>query len=182
MTSPGKASPVRTGLKKRLVYCPLFFIFYLCSVFLRSVFSRAFTDTAPDLVACWCDVHGPALHSASCCLGGCVSLLWDGQPRGRCPLRGHQRGLALFAPIPVRTGMAMAQSPRAGHILRDTVICGHVYGPMQRGSVWQLETKRGGGTQEEVRQVRKTHSQFELLLNCHNNRKDPDVYYTAVTA
>lgn len=41
---------------------------------------------------------------------------------------------------------------------------------------------REGGTQEEVRQVRKTHSQFELLLNCHNNRKDPDVYYTAVTA
>lgn len=41
---------------------------------------------------------------------------------------------------------------------------------------------RGGGTQEEVRQVKKTHSQFELLLNCHNNRKDPDVYYTAVTA
>lgn len=158
MTSPGKASPVRTGLKKRLVYCPLFFIFYLCSVFLRSVFSRAFTDTAPDLVACWCDVHGPALHSASCCLGGCVSLLWDGQPRGRCPLRGHQRGLALFAPIPVRTGMAMAQSPRAGHILRDTVICGHVYGPMQRGSVWQLETKRGGDTRGSETSEENTQS------------------------
>ncbi len=112
--------------------------------FLLSIYSSVFTVTAPDLVACWCDVHRPVLHSASCCLGGRVSVLWDSQPRGWCPLRGHQRGLTLLTPIPVSTDMAVAQSPRAGHILRDTVICGHVYGPTQRGSVWQLETKRGG--------------------------------------
>lgn len=95
--------------------------------------------TAPDLVACWCDVHGPALHSASCGLGGRVSVLGDGQPRGRRALRGHQGGLALFAPFPIGADMAVAQSPRAGHVLRDAVICGHVYGPMQRGTVLQLQ-------------------------------------------
>lgn len=107
-----------------------------------------FTVTAPDLVACWCYVDGPALHSASCCLGGCVSVLWDSQPRRWCRLRGYQRRLTLLTPIPVSTGMAMAQSPRAGHILRYTVICGHVYGPMQRVSVWQLETKREGNKRQ----------------------------------
>lgn len=97
--------------------------------------------TVPDLVACWCDVHGPALHSASCCLGGCASPLRDSQSWGWCPLRRHQRVFALLAHIPISTDMAMAQSPWAGHILWDTVICGHFYGPMQRESLWQLGTK-----------------------------------------
>lgn len=98
--------------------------------------------TAPDRVACWCDVHLPSLHSASFCLGGLsVPVLWHSQPWGWCPLRGHQWGLALFTSIPISADMAMAQSPQTGHILRDTVICGHGYGPMQRWSVWQLEIK-----------------------------------------
>lgn len=138
-----------------------------------------FTVTAPDLVACWCDVHSPALHSASCCLGGCVSVLWDSQPRGWCRLRGHQRGLTLLTHIPVSTGMAMAQSPRAGHILRYTVICGHVYGPMQRVSVWQLETTREGNKRQSVKPTDGSVAQVSLQKE---KQQDTHVYYTAIIA
>lgn len=105
-----------------------------------------FAAVIPDVVACWCDARRSPLHSASCRMGGCVSVLWDCQPRCWCRLRGQQGGLAPLAPVPITAGMAVAQSPRAGHILRYTVICGHGYGPMERGSVWQLEEQaRDGG-------------------------------------
>lgn len=107
-----------------------------------------FAAVVPDVVACWCDARRSPLHSASCRMGGSVSVLWDSQPRRWCRLRGQQGGLAPLAPVPVpvTTGMAVAQGPRAGHILRYTVICGHGYGPMEGGSVWQLEERaRDGG-------------------------------------
>lgn len=112
------------------------------------LYNISYPSIIPDLVACWCDVHRRARHSASCCLGGFVSV----QTWGWCPLRGHQRGLTLLTPIPISTGMTVAQSPQAGHILRYTVICGHVYGPMQTGSVWQLKNPERR-KQESIRRM-----------------------------
>lgn len=127
----------------------------------------------PDLVACWCDVHGPALHGASRRLRGGASVLGDGKPRRRRPLWGHQRRLALFAHIPVGADMAVAQSRRAGHVLRDTVICGHVYGPMRRGWIWQLEGE--GNESQEIytslffSQTPTAQSQHKPGINTQNN-------------
>lgn len=55
-------------------------------------------------------------------------------------------------------------------------------GPCSVGQSDSWKPREGGDTRGSETSEKKTHSQFELLLNCHNNRKDPDVYYTAVTA
>ena len=72
------------------------------------------------------DGPGSALHGTDRRLRGVgVSILGPGQSRGRGPLRGHQRGLALLALVPIGVNVTVAQGPRAGHVLRYTVICGH---------------------------------------------------------
>lgn len=142
------------------MYCNMGYLYRDFCLFVFS--SSKETLTVPDLVACWCDVHGPALHSASCCLGGRVSPLRDSQSWGWRPLRRHQRVLTLLPHVPISTDMAMAQSPWAGHILWDTVICGHFYGSMQRRSIWQLGTKG-----DELRVLSTT---LPCFIN-FNNRK-----------
>lgn len=124
----------------------------LLSEFFLTIRISVFAEIGPDVVAYWCDARRSLLHSASCCMGGCVSVLWHSQPWCWCRLRGQQGGFTPLATLPIATGMAVAQSPRAGHILRYTVICGHGYRPTERGSVWQLEDKAmEGDTRSNLR-------------------------------
>lgn len=129
---------------------------------------RVSAAIGPDVVACWCDARRSPLHSASCCMRGCVSVLWDSQPWCWCRLRGQQGGFTPLAPVPITTSMAVAQSPRAGHILRYTVISGHGYGPMERGSVWQLEDQAmEGDTKSNLRFVQGSkYYRTSVALSC----------------
>lgn len=111
----------------------------------------------------------------------CVSPLRRPAPRPMSPQRTPERSRSLCPhPRPHWHGNG-SEPPSWTHPQR---YC-HLWTCLWAHAAWVSLTagnQERGGTQEEVRQVRKTHSQFELLLNCHNNRKDPDVYYTAVTA
>lgn len=95
MASPGKASPVRTGLKKRLVYCPLFHILSLLCIFMFCVQSSVYWHcTWSCCMLVWC----PRACIAQCLLlfgRLCVSPLRRPAPRPMSPQRTPERSRSL---------------------------------------------------------------------------------------